>query len=312
MNPLDLLVGLRQADYADTLAEVEGKVDLILMSPPYEDARTYGAGVHWKLEDYQRLGDAVKRALRPDGGQCLCVLDGPVRDYRGDGYTERSDLPMRVLLDWKDRFGLIAPDPWVAYVREGFTGHYERGFRKALEPILWLATPGERTLNKAAIAVRRTSAENGRRRSVSTPSPGGKRRLARDQKGQTSSVLPPEWKMPSDLFDLGAVGMNKSGCVDLEAAGHPAPYPYRLASRLVLCFSNPGDLVVDPFLGSGTSLIAALDHGRRFFGGDLLARQDDGELWIDVAQRIAVDRYAQRTLFEPPTAVAPPEQMTIG
>ena len=39
MNPLDLLVGLRQADYADTLAEVEGKADLILMSPPYDDCR---------------------------------------------------------------------------------------------------------------------------------------------------------------------------------------------------------------------------------------------------------------------------------
>ena len=35
-------------------------------------------------------------------------------------------MPMRVLLDWKDRLGLIAPDPWLAYVREGFTGHYEK------------------------------------------------------------------------------------------------------------------------------------------------------------------------------------------
>ena len=50
---------LHHADFAVTLAAARdmGGVDLVLMSPPYCDARTYGAGVNWKLADYQRLGD---------------------------------------------------------------------------------------------------------------------------------------------------------------------------------------------------------------------------------------------------------------
>ena len=95
-----------------------------------------------------------------------------------------------------------------------------------------------------------------------------------------------------------------------EPGGHHAAFTYALARDLVLCFSNPGDLVVDPFLGSGAAMIAAIDHGRRFLGGDLLARQEDGKPWIDVAREIAEGRYAQRTVFEVP-GVAKPEQLAI-
>jgi hypothetical protein len=48
-----------------------------------------------------------------------------------------------------------------------------------------------------------------------------------------------------------------------------APYPEELAKRCILLFSFPGDLVADPFVGSGTTAVAALTRGRRFVGSDL-------------------------------------------
>jgi DNA modification methylase len=45
--------------------------------------------------------------------------------------------------------------------------------------------------------------------------------------------------------------------------------PTQLVSRLVECFSNTGQLVVDPFCGSGQVMLAAMQAGRRFIGGDL-------------------------------------------
>ena len=50
---------------------------------------------------------------------------------------------------------------------------------------------------------------------------------------------------------------------------HPTQKPLRLFKQLVETHSRPGDLVVDPFLGSGTTAVAALQQGRRFIGGDL-------------------------------------------
>ena len=51
-----------------------------------------------------------------------------------------------------------------------------------------------------------------------------------------------------------------------EKCGHPAQKPLRLIERIVLSSSNPGDLVLDPFLGSGTTAVVAQLHGRRWLG----------------------------------------------
>lgn len=141
-----------RADFAVTLRQVAdmGGTDLILMSPPYADARTYGADVSWSMEDYQRLGDAVKPALKP-GGHCLMVLDAPVRKWR-EGYgTERGFLPWQVMLDWAMRVGLRVPDR-LAYARLGIPGAYNGRFRNDWEPLLWFQNGCEGYFDKWAIA----------------------------------------------------------------------------------------------------------------------------------------------------------------
>lgn len=54
-----------------------------------------------------------------------------------------------------------------------------------------------------------------------------------------------------------------------DATGHPAPFPLQLATDHVLSWSNPGDLVIDPFSGSGTTAKACILHGRNFVGFEL-------------------------------------------
>ena len=100
------------------------------------------------------------------------------------------------------------------------------------------------------------------------------------------------------FWDYGGVGGNGcTGAPDIEEAGHPARWPYKLAHDIVVCFSAPGALVCDPFLGAGTTMIAALEEGRRFIGGDLGARQADGKPWVDVAADLWAARQRQVKLF---------------
>jgi DNA modification methylase len=47
---------------------------------------------------------------------------------------------------------------------------------------------------------------------------------------------------------------------------HPATYPDKLVEDILLCFSDPGDVVLDPMLGSGTTCVVAAQHGRRYIG----------------------------------------------
>jgi adenine-specific DNA-methyltransferase len=72
-------------------------------------------------------------------------------------------------------------------------------------------------------------------------------------------------KNPSDVWQIAKVtsGENRASS---ERMPHPAQFPLDLVNRIVVGFSNPGDLVLDPFLGSGTVAMSCLDLGRDFLG----------------------------------------------
>lgn len=57
--------------------------------------------------------------------------------------------------------------------------------------------------------------------------------------------------------------------VSAKKVGHPAPFPVELASRIIKLYSYVGDVVLDPFIGSGTTAVAARQHGRHYVGFDI-------------------------------------------
>jgi hypothetical protein len=279
---------LHHGDYRETLALCEGKADLVACSPPYCDARTYGAAVSWTMTDYAALGDAVFAALRP-GGHALINVDAPVREWRPGFGTERGFHAWDLMLDWARRVGSRVPDR-LAFGRLGLPGAYSGRFRNDWEPLLWFVKPGgDPFLDKRALAAPARWPEDAR---VST---------TKGRRADGSQVVEPttgfDTVQRGTLWECGSVGAGQSGALDIEAANHPARWPYKLAEDIVRCFCPPDGLVCDPFLGAGTTLIAALEHGRRFVGGDLLARQDDGKPWIDVAASVADERFKQTRLF---------------
>src|SRR5262249_6607060 len=81
-------------------------------------------------------------------------------------------------------------------------------------------------------------------------------------KGKISSN--PLGKNPSDVWDIPNVKSNH-----VEKANHPCQFPIGLVERLVLSLTDEGDSVLDPYIGVGSSAIAALKHGRHPYGCDL-------------------------------------------
>jgi len=290
-------VTIIQADFTETLRQVAdmGGADLILTSPPYPGvARTYGQSADaavWTLADYQRLGDAVKLALKP-GGHCLMVLDAPVREWRKGYGTERGFLPWQVMLDWGERVGLRVPDR-LAYGRTGGAGEYLGRFRNDWEPLLWFQCPGAGGyFDKWAIARR---VDPYKRQRASAWKPDSTQRV-RAMSGKASDE---GWAHRGTLWNFGHVG---HGHDDGESTMHSARYFTGFAEDAVRCFCPSDGLVVDPFSGSGTTAAAALIHGRRFFGGDLLARPSDGKPWAEIgaerARRALIRSRLQAALDE--------------
>ena len=284
---------LMQADFRDTLAAVAGQADLVLCSPPYADARTYGMGCNWTMTEYAALGDAVFAALKP-GGHALINVDAPVREWRKGYGTERGFHPWRMMLDWAERVGFRVPDR-LAFGRMGQVGRPPGRFRNDWEPLLWFQKPGDSPFfDPDAIKKKtkpRTNAKQRRYGDIWA-------RSAECGEYVTDSIL------PGTFWDYGCIGGNQTGAPDIEAENHPARWPYKLAEDIIRCFCPPDGLAVDPFLGVGTSCAAAIAHGRRFHGGDLGVRQFDPAKphldavpWVQVADRVMVERLRQQKLF---------------
>lgn len=284
---------LHHGDFAETLALCEGQADLVFTSPPYADARTYGMGCSWDVVEYHRLGLSVFAALRP-GGHALVCLDAPVREWRKGYGTERGFLPWEVMLDWA-HIGFRVPDR-LAFGRMGGPGAYTGRFRNDWEPLFWFQRPGgESYFDKHVLAGRARYGSASAGLTSSTKPDGTKSRR------RVSGWAVEEGTIHRGTFwDYGHQGHGHTGAADLEKQGHPARWPLKLAEDLVRCFCPPDGLCCDPFLGAGTSAVAALEHGRRFVGGDIGSRQDtednrarglDPVPWVDVASRVLARRH---------------------
>lgn len=79
-------------------------------------------------------------------------------------------------------------------------------------------------------------------------------------------------------------------------AGHPAPFPVEIAERLIRMFSFAGDVVLDPFIGTGTTMAAAVKTGRNSIGVEI------DPVYFKMAKRRLVDYCATKQMFGPTAA----------
>lgn len=270
---------VQHRDCFDSLATMReaGGCDLILTSPPYPDARTsdqYGADFDTSIAGYGRLGEAVFAALKP-GGVCALNIDGPVRVWRPEiGETERSLIAFEVAIDWAKRIGFRYVER-NTYRRNGVPISAGPRWRQAVELIHLFARPGADPYFDRHGSTRPAkyagTAYGGRTRDVN-----GTRTVPRGVVADRRCLNTSERHLTHD-----------------SDGDHSAPFASTLADDYVLCYSPPGGLVGDPFVGSGTVAFACHRHGRRFIGGDLGCRERDGRRWVD----IVTDGLRQGRLF---------------
>ena len=99
----------------------------------------------------------------------------------------------------------------------------------------------------------------------------GKRHFKGPNKGKLSGN--PKGKNPTDVWEFPNVKNNHP-----EKTAHPCQFPVELVERLVLSMTDLGDLVLDPYMGVGSSVIAAMKHGRVGYGCDIV------EEYVEIAR----------------------------
>jgi adenine-specific DNA-methyltransferase len=230
------------------IADAGSRAELIVTSPPYNVGKEYEeqTSLEEYVEDQRRTIEACMGILSPTGSICW-----QVGHYIEDSGKNKEAFPLDlVLYPVFKNFGLKLRNRIVWHFGHGL--HENFRFSGRHETILWLTRDTDSyTFNLDAVRVPQKYP--------------GKRAYRGPQKGKPSGN--PLGKNPSDVWNMPNVKANHP-----EKTQHPCQFPVALVERLILALTNEGDLVVDPYIGVGTTAIAAFLRGRRSAGADTEAR----------------------------------------
>lgn len=237
----------------------DGSMKLIVTSPPYNLGKAYEqqTSLDAYVEGQAQVISECVRLLHPNGSLCWQVGN---HVHRGEvtpldiilfPFFRNHGLKLRNRIIWHFGHGL--------HCTKRLSGRYET--------ILWFTKSEDYTFHLDPIRV---------------PSKyPGKRYFKGPKKGQLSGN--PLGKNPSDVWEIPNVKHNH-----VEKTDHPCQFPVELVERLVLSMTNAGENVLDPYMGVGSSILAAVKNNRNAYGCDI---ESD---YVDIArQRIELLRAGQ-------------------
>jgi adenine-specific DNA-methyltransferase len=250
-----------------------GSMKLIVTSPPYNIGKSYEkrtCNERYIEQQAATIAEAA-RVLHPEGSICW-----QVGNHIDDGEVFPLDILLYPLFK-NHRLKLRNRIVWTF----GHGLHCQKRFSGRHEAILWFTRSDEYTFHLDPVRI---------------PSKyPHKKHFKGPKRGEVSSN--PLGKNPSDVWEIPNVKANH-----VEKTVHPCQFPIGLVERLVLSLTNAGDNVRDPYMGVGSTAIAALKNDRNAYGCDI--KQD----YVDIAlDRIASleegklrTRPMNKPVYEPP------------
>ena len=239
---IDADVVLYLGDTLDLLKQIPDKTaGLVVTSPPYNIGKPYEKRLN--LQEYiEQQEKVIKESIR------ITKDDGSICWQIGNYVENGSIIPLDILLyPIFVKFGLRLRNRIVWHFGHGL--HAQRRFSGRYEVILWFTKSENYIFNLDAVRVPQKYPT--------------KKYFKGPKKGELSCH--PLGKNPTDVWEIPNVKSNHP-----EKTIHPCQFPVELIERLVLALTNPGDWVIDPFIGVGSTAIAAILHGRKVAGEGII------------------------------------------
>jgi site-specific DNA-methyltransferase (adenine-specific) len=238
-------------------AVTDGSVALVVTSPPYFAGKEYEeelerVGVPSSYLEYlemlREVFEACVEKLEPGGRMAVNVANLGRKPYRS--------LSADVIRILQDDLGLLLRGELIWQKGEGASSSCAWGsFRSAANPVL-------RDITERVVIASK-----------------GRFDRARSVKQRASEGLPYESTLMTEDFMALTLDIWTIPPESARKVGHPAPFPVELPEQLIRLFTFKNDLVLDPFMGSGSALVAAARLGRRYIGYDLDAS------YVEIARR---------------------------
>lgn len=244
-------ITLFQGDCMQLLKQIpDNSINLVVTSPPYNIGKEYEKKADIKAY-YRWQARVIKecyRVLKDDGHICW-----QVGNYVDNGEVIPLDIllyPIFTALGMKMRNRII----W----HFGHGLHASKRFSGRHETIMWFSKKDHYYFNLDPVRVPQKYPN--------------KKHFKGSRKGELSCN--PNGKNPSDVWDIPNVKNNH-----IEKTAHPCQFPVGLIERLILSMTKADDIVLDPFMGVGSALVASLKNLRRCAGAEIQ------EKYVDIARK---------------------------
>ena len=280
--PYDFVEPFVEGDARHMDSVLDNSVALVVTSPPYFAGKQYEEelereGVPASYLEYLEMLRGVfaesARKLEPGGRIAVNVANLGRKPYRS--------LSADVIHILQDDLKLLLRGEVIWRKGEGAAGNCAWGsFRKAANPVV-------RDITERVIIASK-----------------GRFDRAKSRPERERSGLPSESTIDADEFMAATLDVWDIPPESARRVSHPAPFPVELPERLIRLYTYSGDLVLDPFMGSGSTLVAAARLDRRYVGYDL------DPTYVDIARL----RVRDEGTVAAPTAVVhdPPQPQPDG
>jgi len=226
----------------------DGFVDLTVTSPPYDNLRTYNGNIEqWSFEKFQAIAKELYRVTADGGVVVWIVADATIKgsetgtSFRQALYFKDIGFNLHDTMIYK-KSKIVPIDSRTA---KRYAGEFEYMFiftKGKISFCNYIKIPTKHG-GKKAVGYQRSA--------------DGSLRLDRKEKNQDHIVA--DTKIKGNVWEYASTSHKY----------HPAPFPEQLAQDHILSWSNEGDAVLDPFMGSGTTAIACINTNRNYIGFEL-------------------------------------------
>lgn len=255
---MEILTDLYLGDCANELKKIpDNSVDLIITSPPYADQRknTYG-GIHPDkyVEWFIPISKELLRVLKPTGTFILNIKEKVL-----DG--ERSTYVMELILEMKKQ-GWLWTEEFIWHKKNSYPGKWVNRFRDAWERLLQFNKDRKFNMYQEEVMVPIGDWAKSRLKNLSdTDKIRDNSKVGSGFGKNISNWLTRDKAYPTNVLHLATECSNKN---------HSAAFPEDLPEWFIKLFTKENDIVLDPFMGSGTSLIVANKMLRNSIGIEIV------------------------------------------